>query len=219
MLSMRGTLILLLGLLLTTLAAPAFPEMPKSRQAALAALRSPDAATRAEAITWIANHGGMADAALLQQRLRDESPFVRSFAESGLWLLWSRSGDAEIDKLMAHGTEEMQAGRHEQAVADFSSVIRKRPDFAEGWNRRATVLFLAGEFRRSIDDCNEVLKRNPGHFGALAGLGQIYLALDEPELALNWFRKALEANPNLLGVEISIKQLEEALKQKRRRST
>jgi len=219
MLSMRGTVILLLGVLLTALAAPAFPEPPKSREAALAALKSADAAARAEAINWIANHGTMADAALLQPRLRDESLFVRSFAESGLWLLWGRSGDAEIDKLMAHGTEEMQAGRHEQAVADFSVVIQKRPDFAEGWNRRATVLFLAGEFRRSIADCNEVLKRNPGHFGALAGLGQIYLALDEPELALDWFRKALEANPNLLGVEISIRQLEQALKDKRRRST
>ena len=219
MLSMRGTVILLLGVLLTAVAAPAFPEPPRSREAALGALRSPDAATRAEAVTWIANHGTMADVALLQPRLRDESPFVRSFAESGLWLLWSRSGDAEIDTLMAHGTDEMQAGRHEQAVADFTAVIAKRPDFAEGWNRRATVLFLAGEFRRSLDDCNEVLKRNPGHFGALAGLGQIYMALNEPELALSWFRKALEANPNLLGVEISIKQLEEALKQKRRRTT
>ena len=219
MLSMRGSVILLLGVLLTAAAVPAFPEPPRSREAALGALKSLDAATRAEAITWIANYGSMADAALLQQRLRDASPFVRSFAESGLWLLWGRSGDAEIDRLMAHGTEEMQAGRHEQAVADFTAVIQKRPDFAEGWNRRATVLFLAGELRRSIADCNEVLRRNPGHFGALAGLGQIYLVLNEPELALGWFRKALEANPNLLGVEFSIKQLEEALKEKRRRST
>jgi len=216
---MRGMVILLLGLVLTAVAAPAFPEPPKSREAALSALRSADAATRAEAITWIANHGSMADVPLLQARLRDDSPFVRSFAESGLWLLWGRSGDAEIDKLMAHGTEEMQAGRNESAVADFTAVIRKRPDYAEGWNRRATVLFLAGEFRRSAADCAEVLKRNPGHFGALAGLGQIHLALDEPEQALAWFRKAFEANPNLLAVEISIRQLEEALKEKQRRST
>ncbi|HEX9398411.1 MAG TPA: tetratricopeptide repeat protein [Burkholderiales bacterium] len=216
---MRRKVIVLLAALLTATAGPAFPEPPKSREAALAALRNPDPAARAEAINWIANRGTMADAALLQERLRDDSPFVRSFAESGLWLLWSRSGDAEIDQLMAHGVEEMQAGRNERAVADFTAVIRKRPDFAEGWNKRATVLFLAGEFQRSIADCTEVLKRNPGHFGALAGLGQIYLALDEPEQALAWFRKALKANPNLLGVEISIQQLEEALKEKRRRST
>jgi tetratricopeptide (TPR) repeat protein len=209
----------LLAAALTATAAPAFPEPPKSREAALAALRSPDAATRAEAVTWIANRGGMADAALLHERLRDASPFVRSFAEQGLWLLWGRSGDTQIDALMARGTEHMQAGRHAEAVNAFTTVIKARPGFAEGWNRRATVYFLAGEFRRSIADCDEVLKRNPEHFGALAGLGQIYLALDEPEQALAWFRKALDTNPNLLDVEFSIKQLEEALKRKPRHST
>ena len=209
----------LLAAALTAIAAPAFPEPPKSREAALAALRSPDAATRAEAVTWIANRGGMADAALLHERLRDESAFVRSFAEQGLWLLWGRSGDARIDALMTRGTEHMQAGRHAEAIHEFTSVIKARPDFAEGWNRRATVYFLAGQFQRSIADCEQVLKRNPAHFGALAGLGQIHLALDEPERALAWYRKALGANPNLLGVEFSIKQLEEALKEKQRRST
>jgi tetratricopeptide (TPR) repeat protein len=219
MLSIPRFLMILLAAALTAAAAPAFPEPPKSREAALGALRSPDAATRAEAVTWIANLGGMADAPLLHERLRDESPFVRSFAERGLWLLWGRSGDAQVDTLMARGVEEMQAGRNAGAIAVFTEVIQRKPEFAEGWNRRATVYFLAGEFKRSIADCDEVLRRNPAHFGALAGLGQIYLALDEPEQALAWFRKALEVNPNLLGVEISIKQLEEALKQRQRRST
>jgi tetratricopeptide (TPR) repeat protein len=215
----RFAIILLLTALLTAVPATSFPEPPKSREAALEALKSPDAAARAEAVNWIANLGTMADTPLLQERLRDESLFVRSFAESGLWLLWSRSGDKQVDELMARGVEEMQSGRARESIATFSEVIRRRPDFAEGWNKRATVLFLAGEFQRSIADCGETLKRNPGHFGALAGLGQIYLALDAPEQALAWFRKAFEANPNLLGVEISIRQLEEALKEKRRRST
>jgi len=211
--------IVLLAAALTAVIGPAFPEPPKSRGAALEALRSPDAATRAEAITWLANLGVMADTPLLQERLRDESPFVRNFAEQGLWLLWARSGDARIDARMARGTELMQAGRHAEAIEEFTSVIKERPEFAEGWNRRATVYYLAGEFQRSIADCDQVLKRNPGHFGALAGMGEIYVALGEPELALAWFRKALEANPNLLGVEFSIKQLEEALKAKPPRST
>ena len=219
MLSIPRISMVLLAAALTAAAAPAFPEPPKTRDAALAALRSPDAATRAEAVTWIANRGAMADAPLLHERLRDESPFVRSFAEQGLWLLWSRSGDVETDRLMASGTGEMQAGRLSEAIAVFTIVIQKNPKFAEGWNRRATVLYLAGEFKRSIADCDEVLKRNQAHFGALAGLGQIYLALDEPEQALAWFRRALEANPNLLGVEFSIKRLEEVLKDKSRRST
>ena len=219
MFSMRRIAMVLLAAALTAAAAPAFPEPPNSRDAALAALRSPDAATRAEAVNWIANRGGMPDAPLLHERLRDESLFVRGFAEQGLWLLWSRSGDAQIDALMARGTEHMQAGRYAEAVNAFTAVTKARPDFAEGWNRRATVYYLAGEFKRSIADCAEVLKRNPVHFGALAGLGQIHLALDEPEQALAWFRRALETNPNLLGVEFSIKQLEEALKEKKRRST
>jgi hypothetical protein len=106
---MRQIRIVLLAVL-TAAAATAFPE-PKSRQEALAALGSADAAARADAVVWIANRGGMDDAPLLHERLRDESAFVRGFAEQGLWLLWGRSGDAEIDRLMARGIEAMQAGR------------------------------------------------------------------------------------------------------------
>lgn len=219
MLSMRGVAILLLGALLTAAAPAAFPAPPKNRAAALDGLKSADTATRAEAVTWLANRGTMADAPLLHERLRDESPFVRNFAESGLWLLWGRSGDARIDALMARGVEEMQNARNAAAIETFSAIIAERPDFAEGWNRRATVLFLDGQMQRSIADCHEALRRNPGHFGALAGLGQIYLALDDLEQSLAWFRKALEVNPNMLGVEFSVRQLEDALKQKNRNTT
>ena len=74
---------------------------PQTRAEALSALRHADAATRAEAVAWLATRGGMEDAGLLHERLRDESSFVRNYAEQGLWLLWSRSGDADIDRLMA----------------------------------------------------------------------------------------------------------------------
>jgi tetratricopeptide (TPR) repeat protein len=214
---MRWIQILLLAAL-TAFAAPAFPE-PKSRQEALAALASRDAAARAGGVVWIANRGGMDDAPLLHERLRDESAFVRGFAEQGLWLLWGRSGDAEIDRLMARGTGAMQAGRHAESIAVFSEVVRRKPDFAEGWNRRATALYLAGEYRRSLADCDEVLKRNPRHFGAISGVGLIYVKLEDYEQALQWFRRALEVNPNMTGVEINIREAEERLKEKRRRST
>jgi tetratricopeptide (TPR) repeat protein len=197
---------------LTAAAPPAFPEPPRSRAEALAALKNSDAATRAEAVVWIANRGAMADAPLLHERLRDESAFVRRFAEQGLWLLWTRSGDAEIDALMARATEEMQAGRYSRAISILTDVIKRKPDFAEGWNRRATVYYLDGQFEKSIADCDEVLKRNPGHFGALSGLGQIYMQLDDAEKAAGWFRRALEVNPNMLGVEMNLRMLEERLK-------
>jgi tetratricopeptide (TPR) repeat protein len=198
------------------MAAPAaFPEPPKSRAEALTALKNADTATRAEAVVWIANRGSMADAPLLHERLRDESAFVRSFAEQGLWLLWTRSGDVQIDRLMAQATEEMQAARYGEAIKLLNQVVEKNPAFAEGWNRRATVYYLAGELQKSIADCNEVLKRNPGHFGALSGMGQIHLQLDDEESALKWFRRALEVNPNMLGVEMNIKMLEDRLKSRR----
>jgi tetratricopeptide (TPR) repeat protein len=203
--------IVLLLLVLTMAAAPVFPAPPKSRSEALGSLRSADAATRAEAVVWIANLGTMADAPLLEARLRDESEFVRGFAEQGLWLLWGRSGDAAIDQTLARGVEALQDNRQVEAIELFTKVIESSPGFAEGWNKRATAYFLAGEYARSIADCDEVLKRNPHHFGALSGLGEIYLKLDKPEQALQWFRRALEVNPNLLGVEMRIKQLEEQL--------
>jgi len=205
----------LLAAVLTMAAPAAFPEPPKSRAEALTALKNADTATRAEAVVWIANRGTMADAPLLHERLRDESAFVRGFAEQGLWLLWTRSGDAAIDALMAQATEAMQSGRHADAIRILDQVVKSKPDFAEGWNRRATVHFLAGDLQKSIADCDEVLKRNAGHFGALSGLGQIYLQLEDEATALKWFRRALEVNPNMLSVEMNIKMLEERLKGRR----
>jgi tetratricopeptide (TPR) repeat protein len=197
---------------LTALAAPAFPETPGSRQEALAALASADAETRAAAVVWIARHGAESDAASLYARLRDESATVRSYAEQALWLLWSRSGDASVDRLMERGIDEMQSGRHGEAIATFSEVIRRKPAFAEGWNKRATVLYLAGELQRSLADCSEVFKRNPRHFGALSGAGLIHLQLEQYGQALEWFRRALEVNPNMSGIELEVRRLEELLR-------
>jgi len=210
--------IVLLAGLLTLAAAPAFPEPPKSRAAALAALASAETAARMEAIVWLANYGAMTDAPLLHERLRDESALVREYAEDGLWALWSRSGDGAIDKLMARGVDEMQAGNHKAAIATFSEVVKRKPEFAEGWNKRATVHYLAGDYKRSIADCDQVLKRNPGHFGALSGLGQIYYQLERYDESLAWFRKALEVNPNMVGVELNIKGIERLLQERRTRT-
>jgi len=206
-------------LALTLAAGPAFPELPATRAEALAALENPVTERRAEAVVWVANHGRMEDTQLLLLRLRDDSLFVRDYAERGLWLLWSRSGETAIDQLMARGVEEMQAGRHDAAVATFSEVVGRRPDFAEAWNKRATVQYLAGNYQRSLEDCGEVIRRNPVHFGALSGYGQVYFALQDYEQAIRWWRRALEVNPNMLGVEVQLRHAEELLREKRGRST
>lgn len=168
-----------------------------------------------EAIVWLANHGTMADAPLLEQRLRDEDPGVREYAERGLWAIWTRSGDREIDELMARGVQQMEEGNNKAAIATFSQVVKRKPAFAEGWNKRATVYYLVGEYKRSIADCGEVLKRNPHHFGALSGLGQIYYRLDDYEKSIEWFRKALEVNPNMAGVEVNLRALEALAKERK----
>jgi len=204
----------MLTLTLTCAPLDAFPG-PDTRSEALADLENSVTERRAEAVVWIANHGTIGDQPLLLKRLRDESPFVRGFAEQGLWLLWGRSGEPDIDRRMAAGVELMQQDRLDEATAAFSEVIRLRPDFAEGWNKRATVHYLAGRYRESIADCDEVLKRNPSHFGALSGYGQIMFKLERYDEALKWWRRALEVNPNMLSVEVSIRTLERLIEEKR----
>ena len=167
---------------------------------------------------WIATHGKASNAEVLVQRLTDESPLVRNHAEQGLWILWSRSGDEAVDALMAKGAAEMEGGQIRESIATFSEIIRRRPAFAEGWNKRATALFLVGELTRSLADCDEVLKRNPYHFGALAGYGQIYFQLRQYGKAIEYWNRALRVNPNMGGVEMSIKNTEKLLAERRKNS-
>jgi tetratricopeptide (TPR) repeat protein len=216
--SMPRLFALLLVLFCTT---PTFAQSSDDpdRSEALEALGSRDDAQRAKAVVWIANHGKPADDEILLQHLTDESPLVRNFAEQGLWLLWSRSGDEKIDALLAKGVQEMQTRQFKASIATFSEVIRRKPGFAEGWNKRATVLYMAGDYRASLADCDEVLKRNPYHFGALAGYGQIYFQLEQYSKAIDYWKRALRVNPNMGGVEKSIKGTEELLAEKRKRST
>ena len=211
----------MLTLTLTCAAPPAFPappKLPSGYTEAVAALDDVAAERRAAAVLWFATHGRMADQALLLKRLRDEDEDVRGLAEQGLWRLWSRSGDAEVDRLLAGGVERMQASRFKEAIAAFSEIIRRKPDFAEGWNKRATAYYLAGDFKRSLADCAQVMKRNPNHFGALSGYGQIYFQLGELEKAIGFWRRALQVNPNMPGVEINLEGAEELLKEKLGRS-
>jgi tetratricopeptide (TPR) repeat protein len=191
-----------LGLLGAALAqAPAHPD-------ARGALASPVPEERAQAVIALARTGHMTDVPALLERLRDDQPAVRGLAEQAIWAVWSRSDDPEVDKLFARGVAEMEGHEFASAIATFTRIIELKPEFAEGWNKRATVYFLVGDFRRSLADCDEVIRRNPYHFGALAGYGQIYLHLEQYDKALEYFRRALAVNPNLEGVRSLIDALE-----------
>jgi len=178
------------------------------RTDALRALASPVPAERAQAVISLARTGRMTDVPALLARLRDDQPAVRRLAEQAIWAVWSRSDDPEVDRLFARGVAEMESREFTSAIATFTRIIELKPEFAEGWNKRATVYFLAGDYRRSLADCDEVIRRNPYHFGALSGYGQIYLRLDQYDKSLEYFRRALEVNPNLEGVRAMIDALE-----------
>ena len=217
--AMKGLMLLALAIacLVPAMPAAAEPERP-SRTEALAALKKSDADERRRGALGLAIVGRMEDAPALIIALRDTDERVRVVAEQALWAVWSRSGDARVDELFARGVAQMGEQRLPEAIATFTRVIELKPDFAEGWNKRATAYFLAGEFRRSLKDCGEVVKRNPQHFGVLSGYGQIYLELDQPEKALEYFRRALEVNPNLEGVQGLAERLDSMIVRRRQRS-
>jgi len=193
------------------------PDTPApSREQALADLAAPDAEVRRQAAVRLGEVGSMADAPALLRALRDPDEGVRALSERAVWLVWSRAGDPEVDALFQQGVEQMNQGAAEGAIDTFTAIIRKKPEFAEGWNKRATIYFLIGEYEKSLADCAEVVKRNPDHFGVLSGYGQIYLQLDQPERALDYFQRALKVNPNLHQVESVVEQLKRIIVEKRK---
>jgi tetratricopeptide (TPR) repeat protein len=211
-----GRLLAALVLVATAFAASGHAQPRPSREQALANITKPEVETRRQAAAWLGEVGTMADAPILIRALADPDDVVRALAEHSVWQVWSRSGDADADHLLQIGIEQMSRRDGPAAAQTFTTVIQRRPDFAEAWNKRATVYFLMGEYQKSLQDCDEVMKRNPSHFGALAGYGQIYLQLDQPERALQYFRQALRVNPNLRGVGEIIPQLERTLMERRK---
>jgi tetratricopeptide (TPR) repeat protein len=175
-----------------------------TRDEALAALQSQDAALRLDGVDGLAQLGQPADAAPLLEALYDADPEVRIHAQSAVWQVWSRSGNPEVDALLKSGIRDMEEGRMGQAVEAFTRITERQPDFAEGWNKRATAYYMIGDYEQSLKDCDEVIKRNPQHFGALSGYGLIYVRRGELERALEYFQRALEINPNLESVEQTI---------------
>jgi len=145
--------------------------------------------------------GDQTDPAL--DRLFTELARTTSHAEaeqltSEIWTRWIASdGDADADRLMQSGMALMSRGVLDGAEQIFSQLVYKRPDFAEAWNKRATVRFLLGDDTGSRRDIARVIDLEPRHFGALSGLGMINLRNGDPAAALQAFEAALQVNPHL----------------------
>lgn len=122
--------------------------------------------------------------------------------------LWNQSGSDSMDLLSRRADRAMQAERYDVALLHLNDLVRLAPDYAEGWNKRATLYFVQGEYGRSLEDIARTLKLEPRHFGALAGLGVILDRSGDSEGALEAYRRAVRIHPNLPGAQDGIKKLE-----------
>jgi tetratricopeptide (TPR) repeat protein len=132
--------------------------------------------------------------------------------EAEIWIEWSKSGSPAMDLLLERGRQAMAEGYPDIAIEHFTALIDHAPEFAEGWNARATAYYNTGDFGPSIADIGHVLTLNPRHFGAMAGLAAIFEELDRPEQALEVYRAALAIHPQQPDVLDAIKRLESDLK-------
>jgi tetratricopeptide (TPR) repeat protein len=129
--------------------------------------------------------------------------------EARIWALWTQTTSDTTSLLMQRAKAAMDAKQMDVALKLLDAVVKLRPDYVEGWNRRATVYYLQNDYTRSLEDIQQVLVREPRHFGALAGLGMIMQELGDDKRALDAFRKALAVNPHLDKVPELVKSLSE----------
>lgn len=115
--------------------------------------------------------------------------------------IWMRSGSDTVDLLMQRSAQLVQNDKLDTALDILDSVVAIAPDYAEGWNQRATVFFVMRNFRRSLDDLRHVLALEPRHFKAISGLGLIMQEFGDKEAALKAFRKALKLYPQLTDAQ------------------
>jgi tetratricopeptide (TPR) repeat protein len=129
--------------------------------------------------------------------------------EARIWAIWLQTPSDTVALLMTRAKAAMEAQNVDVALKLLDAVVKLRPDYVEGWNRRATLYYLKNDYAHSIADIEQVLAREPRHFGALAGLGMIMQDLGDEKRALDAFRKALAVNPHLEKVPELVKTLTE----------
>lgn len=150
---------------------------------------------------------------VLFDRLNDPFDLVEAAGiTQQIWQNWYQSDIPAVTDLMKRGARSMRYADYQQAEGYFTQVIEIAPQFAEGWNRRATVYYLMGEYQLSTDDVAKTLDLEPRHFGALTGQGLVYLQLERSNLALQYMQRALQANPHLPNLKENIKAIQKIIK-------
>lgn len=140
----------------------------------------------------------------LFKRLKQVSePMAAIITEQEIWSIWLEPPDAATQPFIQAGMGAMHQGDHAAAIKAFDKVVDLAPEFAEGWNKRATVHYLAGNLEASLADIDKVLALEPRHFGALSGRGLVYARLGELERALKAFEDALAVHPQMTGARIN----------------
>ncbi len=132
--------------------------------------------------------------------------------EAAIWQIWLEPGDPAAGSLMKLALDAQQRGDLFGAFALYDAIVNLRPDYAEGWNRRATVLYLLGRYEDSRKDAERTVALEPRHFGALSGLGLIAAAKNDDDAALDAFERALVFNPHMAQIRAQA----DVLRKKRR---
>ena len=134
--------------------------------------------------------------------------------EQAIWRLWSQSGSPSADALLQQATKAMSANSNTVALRILDTIVEIKPDFAEAWNKRATIYYLERQFEKSLADIDVVLDLEPRHFGALSGLGMIRRQMGDEKGALEAFRRALVIHPQQPRAKRAVKELETEFEQK-----
>ena len=150
---------------------------------------------------------------LFEQLKKSNNSSTSLMIEMKIWNIWSRHPtDENLTKLLANGSVLMSEGKLEEAYKIFSAIIESEPDWAEGWNKRATVLYLMGRYQDSLNDIDEVLKRESRHFGALSGQGLVQIKLKNYEKAIKSYQVVQKIYPSIRAAKVMIPQLRELIK-------
>lgn len=128
--------------------------------------------------------------------------------ENEIWMIWGQASEDSIQNLMDLGYQSLQIGLFDAALTHYTRVTELAPDFAEGWNKQATVLYLMDRYSDSLLAVNHTLKLEPRHFGALSGLGLIYEIYGEENGAKAAYKKALSYNPHLERIQTRLEYLQ-----------